>query len=108
MLEVLALVMRSPSGFNAQPYECVVVTSEEAKKKLSKAMLGANRERWAQSSCYCKIIPHQIQVVCLKVGVEVLIPFFRAAPPLFYFLGGAQKAWSQRRMIVAVAKGLKG
>lgn len=43
--EVLALVMRSPSGFNAQPYECVVVTSEEAKKKLSKAMLGANRER---------------------------------------------------------------
>lgn len=47
VFEVLALVMRSPSGFNAQPYECVVVTSEEAKKKLSRAMLGANRERWA-------------------------------------------------------------
>lgn len=45
VFEVLALVLRSPSGFNAQPYECVVVTSEEAKKKLSKAMLGANRER---------------------------------------------------------------
>lgn len=44
-LQVLGLVLRAPSGFNIQPYECVVVTSEEGKKKLSAAMLGPNRER---------------------------------------------------------------
>ncbi|CAM9593041.1 unnamed protein product [Ectocarpus fasciculatus] len=43
--KVLALVLRAPSGFNIQPYECIVVTSDEAKQKLSKAMLGPNRER---------------------------------------------------------------
>jgi len=44
-LQVLALVLRAPSGFNIQPYECIVVTSDEAKQKLSSAMLGPNRER---------------------------------------------------------------
>ncbi|CAN0413565.1 unnamed protein product, partial [Ectocarpus sp. 13 AM-2016] len=43
--KVLALVLRAPSGFNIQPYECIVVTSDEAKQKLSRAMLGQNRER---------------------------------------------------------------
>ncbi|CBJ49232.1 nitroreductase-like protein [Ectocarpus siliculosus] len=43
--KVLALVLRAPSGFNIQPYECIVVTSDEAKHKLSRAMLGPNRER---------------------------------------------------------------
>ena len=38
----MALVLGTPSGFNAQPYECIVVTSDEAKEKLSKAMLGLN------------------------------------------------------------------
>ncbi|CAN0403000.1 unnamed protein product, partial [Ectocarpus fasciculatus] len=36
--KVVALVLGTPSGFNAQPYECIVVTSDEAKHKLSKAM----------------------------------------------------------------------
>ncbi|CAM9092527.1 unnamed protein product [Ascophyllum nodosum] len=43
--KVLGLVLRAPSGFNIQPYECVVVTSDEAKQKLSKAMLGENQQR---------------------------------------------------------------
>ncbi|CAM9860003.1 unnamed protein product [Pylaiella littoralis] len=43
--KVLALVLRAPSGFNIQPYEVIVITSEEGKKKLSSAMLGPNRER---------------------------------------------------------------
>eukprot|EP00752_Nemacystus_decipiens_P012639 g11194.t1 len=43
--KVLGLVLRAPSGFNIQPYECIVVTSEEGKKKLGAAMLGPNRER---------------------------------------------------------------
>lgn len=44
-LQVLGLVLRAPSGFNIQPYECIVVTSEQGKQKLSTAMLGPNRER---------------------------------------------------------------
>ncbi|CAM9616606.1 unnamed protein product [Scytosiphon promiscuus] len=43
--KVLALALRAPSGFNIQPFECIVVTSEEAKQRLSSAMLGPNRER---------------------------------------------------------------
>lgn len=43
--QVLALVLRAPSGFNMQPYECIVVTSDEAKERLSKAMLGPNSQR---------------------------------------------------------------
>lgn len=44
-VQVLALVLRAPSGFNIQPYECIVVTSYEAKQKLSRAMLGENQQR---------------------------------------------------------------
>lgn len=43
--QVLALVLRAPSGFNMQPYQCIVVTSDEAKQKLSKGMLGSNQQR---------------------------------------------------------------
>lgn len=44
-MQVLALVLRAPSGFNMQPYQCIVVTSDEAKQKLSKGMLGSNQQR---------------------------------------------------------------
>lgn len=43
--QVLALVVRAPSGFNMQPYQCIVVTSDEAKQRLSKGMLGSNQQR---------------------------------------------------------------
>ncbi|CAM9786514.1 unnamed protein product, partial [Discosporangium mesarthrocarpum] len=43
--QVLSLVSRAPSSFNIQPYVCVVITSDEAKKRVSWAMMGPNRQR---------------------------------------------------------------
>lgn len=42
LARMLTLTQRAPSSFNTQPWTCVVVRGEEAKKRLAGAMLGAN------------------------------------------------------------------
>jgi len=50
-LHCLDISRRSPSGFNAQPYRAIVVSSPEAKENLSKYCLGRNRNRVLDSDC---------------------------------------------------------
>ena len=49
--EVLDLSRRAPSGFNAQPYRAILVSSPEAKEKLSKYCIGRNADRVRDSDC---------------------------------------------------------
>ena len=50
-LHCLNLSRRSPSGFNAQPYRVVLVSSPEAKERLAKSCLGRNADRVRDSDC---------------------------------------------------------
>lgn len=50
-LHCLDIARRAPSGFNAQPYRAIVVSSPEAKKSLSKYCLGPNSYRVLDSDC---------------------------------------------------------
>lgn len=50
-LHCLDIARRAPSGFNAQPYRAIVVSSPEAKKSLSKFCLGPNSYRVLDSDC---------------------------------------------------------
>lgn len=49
--ECLNLARRSPSGFNAQPYRLLLVSSVESKEKLAKYCLGRNADRVRDSDC---------------------------------------------------------
>jgi nitroreductase len=49
--QILDTARRAPSGFNAQPYRCIVVSSPEAKEKLSKYCIGHNAHRVRDSDC---------------------------------------------------------
>jgi len=50
-LELLDLARRAPSGFNAQPYKVVLVSTPEAKEKLAKYCIGRNADRVRDSDC---------------------------------------------------------
>jgi nitroreductase len=50
-LEALDLARRAPSGFNAQPYKCLLVYSEEAKAALASYCCGRNAHRVRDSDC---------------------------------------------------------
>jgi nitroreductase len=50
-LEVLDQARRSPSGFNAQPYKCLLVYSPQAKAALARYCLGRNAHRVRDSDC---------------------------------------------------------
>mmetsp|Transcript_36210 Transcript_36210/g.59526 ORF Transcript_36210/g.59526 Transcript_36210/m.59526 type:complete len:350 (-) Transcript_36210:271-1320(-) len=45
MDHIIDLTQRAPSGFNVQPYVIVLVKSEETKRALADAMLGASNKR---------------------------------------------------------------
>jgi nitroreductase len=49
--ECLDLARRSPSGFNAQPYRLLLVSSVESKEKLATYCLGRNADRVRDSDC---------------------------------------------------------
>ena len=50
-LHCLDIARRAPSGFNAQPFKAIMVSSPEAKKSLSKYCLGPNSNRVLDSDC---------------------------------------------------------
>jgi nitroreductase len=50
-LAVLDMARRAPTGFNVQPYKLLVVSSPEAKMKLSKYCIGHNAHRVRDSDC---------------------------------------------------------
>jgi len=50
-LHCIDLSRRAPSGFNAQPYRVIVVSSPSAKRSLSKYCLGPNSNRILDSDC---------------------------------------------------------
>lgn len=50
-LEALDLARRAPSGFNAQPYKCLLVYSEQAKTALASYCCGRNAHRVRDSDC---------------------------------------------------------
>mmetsp|Transcript_20354 Transcript_20354/g.24413 ORF Transcript_20354/g.24413 Transcript_20354/m.24413 type:complete len:376 (-) Transcript_20354:367-1494(-) len=109
----LATASRAPTGFNLQPYVAIVVTDQERKAKLSKAMLGPNIQRvkdapatviFAADNASCRLIPKTVKMLkeagappaYLKVlpfyigifsggfGFLSRIPFLRS---LFNFIG---------------------
>lgn len=50
-MTVLDLARRAPTGFNAQPYKLLVVSSPDAKLKLAKYCIGHNAHRVRDSDC---------------------------------------------------------
>ena len=49
--QILDTSRRAPSGFNAQPYRCIVVSSPDAKEQLSRYCIGHNAHRVRDSDC---------------------------------------------------------
>ena len=49
--QILDSSRRAPSGFNAQPYRCIVVSSPDAKEQLSRYCIGHNAHRVRDSDC---------------------------------------------------------
>jgi hypothetical protein len=47
----LQLAIRSPSGFNAQPYKMIMINTPSSKLKLSKYCIGRNIDRALDSDC---------------------------------------------------------
>jgi len=47
---IVTMTQSAPSGFNLQPYKIILVSSEEGKHVLSKAMLGTNGQKVLESS----------------------------------------------------------
>ena len=47
--KLIELTQQAPSSFNLQPYKLIIVRSDEAKGRLSRAMLGANQEKVLQA-----------------------------------------------------------
>ncbi|KAI9908737.1 hypothetical protein PsorP6_002924 [Peronosclerospora sorghi] len=41
---------RSPTGFNTQPYACVLVREKRYREKLAETMLGSNDDKVKQAS----------------------------------------------------------
>jgi nitroreductase len=50
-MKVLEMARRAPTGFNAQPYKLLVVSSPDAKLKLAKYCIGHNAHRVRDSDC---------------------------------------------------------
>jgi len=49
--EALQLALRSPTGFNVQPYKLLMIQTPSAKKKLAKYCIGRNKDRVLDSDC---------------------------------------------------------
>jgi nitroreductase len=54
ILSLMNVVQSAPSGFNVQPYKCIVVQGGEARSKLAGAALGANSVKVLNSS-FCVV-----------------------------------------------------
>ncbi|KAG7354564.1 nitroreductase [Nitzschia inconspicua] len=103
--KVLEMSRRAPSGFNAQPYKLLVVSSPDSKMKLSKYCIGHNAHRVRDSDCtvlfladrqvmrqwsdYHKYLLSSKKLSTVKLlKLRLLIGMFSSGLPLPYIISG--------------------
>lgn len=61
-------MQRAPTGFNTQPYACVLVREQKDREKLAEAMMDSNARKVKEAPWWRSLQPTAVRLVTMKWG----------------------------------------